>query len=128
MSSQSRDEITTAFQQLIWLPDKNKVESHIRTIETYVISVFVPGMMTNDYNLDEIRYHMYTTSASDNLREPPPIQRCTYDACVEKCIPSWMGMGQHDFCPESTISIRMGMDCANRTRTITNQMDYSGSR
>ena len=71
MSYQYMDDVTTAFQQLSWLPESATVTAHMNTIEQFVVAAFAPRAgAVKDIN--QIRYQMFTDSISGSLRDLPP--------------------------------------------------------
>ena len=63
--------LTTAFQQLSWLPSSDAIQNNLTTIEKFL--TFVYGQ--KDFSkLDDARFSMFSSSKSGNLRELPPSQ------------------------------------------------------
>ena len=61
------DEITNEFQQLSWLPDRNRVST--KTIEKFALCVYAFCAAYNSIN--ETRFQMEKTLVSDNLKQFP---------------------------------------------------------
>ena len=62
------NKLTTAFQQLSWLPSSEVVKANLCVIEQFVTHVF----LKKDMELDDARYTIFSSSTSDNFREMPP--------------------------------------------------------
>ena len=85
MNSPVWNELTTAFQQLSWLPTRSVIDFNFG-----VIAEFVKSAYSNErgLTLNELRFMLFSSSPSGNLRELPPsesalqqhILRSTYQA------------------------------------------------
>ena len=62
------DELTTAFQQLSWLPSLDVTQANLSVIERFVTYAFIG----TDLEIEDARYTIFLSSTSDNLRELPP--------------------------------------------------------
>ena len=84
MSSPMRDDVTTTFQQLSWLPNENSVAQGIQTIARFVTYAYIK----TETNLNSARLNIYTSSVKGDLRALPPsadalnlhVRRCCYQA------------------------------------------------
>ena len=69
MANPASDNITTAFQQLSWLPAQSTVEATLSNVENFVTSVFKSD--SQGLFINEARYQMFSSSVSGNLRDLP---------------------------------------------------------
>ena len=94
MDSAFKNEITTAFQQLSWLPSPEIVRDNYAVVERFMVSVYKKRKEDQDMSLNDLRFTLYNGAANDNLRELPPTRNALQQHTKE-CLPSWLGLGQY---------------------------------
>ena len=71
MKHPSQGDVTSAFQQLSWLPSETIVRANLGIIEKFVMSAFSSDVHAGN-TINETRYSIFLSSTSNNLREIPP--------------------------------------------------------
>ena len=70
------DDVTTAFQQLSWLPERETVAAHMNTIEQFVVAAFAPHATAGvAKDINQTRFQMSSDLISGIIRDLPPSRR-----------------------------------------------------
>jgi len=113
MSYHYMDDVTTAFQQLSLLPERETVAAHMNTIEQFVVAAFAPHATAGfAKDINQTQFQMSSDLISGSLRDLSPSRRALemHHACTTKCFPKRLGVGQYHLSSDSSTRCRIGME------------------
>ena len=68
MDYNKHNDLTDAFQHLIWLPTTEMVHSSLKVVEQFVSHLY----LKQELDLDKVRFLMFSAATNLDLREIPP--------------------------------------------------------